>query len=143
MILIASVIERLLAETTLRQVQGALELAAAIRAQSVATPAAFVVPLTDQPGQDEAFTGQTLQRVRSRLSVVLVVDNKRDATGGAASDELERLRCAVRKALLGWAPPGFDSPLTAGPGNLIDLENGRAWWGDEYQIEHYWSSNDA
>ena len=142
MTLVQAVMSRLRAETELRQVQGALELAAAIKALSVATPGAFVVPLSDLPAQDEAFTGQTLQRVLSKYSVVLVVDNKRDSTGGAASDELEQLRQAVRTALLGWMPPGFEAPLTAGPGNLIDLDNGRVWWGDEFQIEHYWSSND-
>lgn len=140
MSLLEAVKARLKDQTTLRMVQGALELAAAIKAQSVATPAAFVVPMTDRPGADETFSGSVLQAVTTTLSIVLVLDNKRDGTGGAASDELELLRAVVRKALLGWVPAGFESPLTAGNGQLIDLDNGRVWWGDEFHIEHFWSS---
>lgn len=140
MTLIRFVIDRLQPATGLRQVQGALELAAALKAPSVATPAAFVVPMGDQPQADEAFSGSVHQQVRTRLAVVLVVDNKRDGTGGAASDELELLRTKVRQALLGWGPPGMDSPLTAGTGQLIDMDNGRVWWSDEYLIDHYWST---
>lgn len=135
-----AVIGRLQALTSLRQVQGALELSAAIKAPSVATPGAFVVPLSDLPRADEGFTGCVQQQVHSTLSIVLVLDNKRDGTGGAASSDLERYRSEVRTALLGWAPEGMDAPFTAGPGQLIDLDNGRVWWGDEYRIEHYWSS---
>lgn len=140
MTLIRAVIDRLLPATNLRQVQGALELAAALKAPSVATPAAFVVPMGDQPQPDEAFTGSVCQRVRTKVSIVLVVDNKRDGTGNAASDELELLRTKVRKALLGWGPPSMDSQFSAGPGLLIDMDNGRVWWADEYLIDHYWST---
>lgn len=140
MSLVNVVKQRLKAETSLRMVDGALELAAALKAPSVATPAAFVVPMADRPGADAAFSGSVLQAVETTLSIVLVLDNKRDSTGSAANDELERLRGEIRKALLGWAPDGVDSPLTAGRGQLIDLDNGRVWWGDEFRIEHYWSS---
>lgn len=138
--MIQAVIKQLVAKTSLRQVQGALELAAAIRAPSVATPSAFVVPMADMPRPDAGFTGSVLQQVASTVSIVLVLDNKRDGTGGAANSDLERYRNEVRGALLGWAPEGVDSPFTAGAGQLIDLDNGRVWWGDEYRIEHYWSS---
>ncbi len=140
MSLVEAVKTRLKAQTPLRMVQGALELAAALKAPSVATPAAFVVPMADRPGGDQAFSGSTLQAVNTTLAIVLVLDNKRDSTGNAANDELEKLRAEVRQALLGWAPDGFDSPLTAGKGQLIDLDNGRVWWGDQFHIDHFWSS---
>ncbi len=135
-------IARLQAETELRQVAGAMELAAALKAPSVATPAAFVVPLADRPAADEAFTGGVLQRVNTTVTVVLALDSKRDATGAAAGDALQQLRRQVRGALLGWTPEGATAPITAGPGALIDFDNGRLWWGDEYHIEQYWSSQE-
>lgn len=135
-------IARIKARTELRTVAGAMELAAALKAPSVATPAAFVVPMSDQPRDDEAFTGCVLQRVTSTVSVVLVLDSKRDATGAAAGDALQQLRHKVRQALLGWTPDGAEAPFTAGPGALIDFDNGRLWWGDQYQIQQLWSSDD-
>lgn len=138
--MIQAVIKQLVAKTSLRQVQGALELAAAIKAQSVATPAAFVVPMVDRPQRDECFTGNVQQLVNTTISIVLVLDNKRDSTGAAANPDLERYRKEVRAALLGWEAEGMDAPFTAGDGNLIDIDNGRVWWGDEYHTEHYWSS---
>lgn len=138
--IVQPVIDRLKASTSLRQVQGALELAAALKAQSVATPAAFVVPMVDRAKPDEGFTGSVLQLVTSTVAIVLVLDNKRDSTGAAANPDLERYRQEVRTALLGWVAEGMEAPITAGEGHLIDIDNGRAWWADEYHTEHYWSS---
>lgn len=140
--LLQPVIDRLRAQTTLRSVQGAVELAAALEASALATPAAYVVPMGDRPQADEGMTGGALQLVVSTLAIVLVVDNRRDATGAAAAADLEQLRVQVRRALLGWAPEGMDAPITAGRGQLIDLIDGRVWWGDEYHIEQYWSSDE-
>ena len=74
------------------------------------------------------------------VGVVFVIDNKRDGTGAAAFNDLEPLREAVRKQLLGWAPEGADAPFTAGAGQLIDMDGGRVWWGDDYLTEQLWSS---
>ncbi|MNT73130.1 hypothetical protein D3C72_2117990 [compost metagenome] len=76
------------------------------------------------------------------MGVVLVLDNKRDATGAAAAGDLEPLRHAVRKKLMGWTPEGAEAPFTAGSGQLIDMDGGRVWWGDDYLIEQYWSSDE-
>ena len=142
MSLVQAVIERLRSIPGVRSVQGALELAAALKAQAVATPALFVVPLRDSPRHDEEFTGQVMQQVQTTLGVVLVLDNKRDGTGAAAVGDLEPLRNAVRKKLMGWAPEGAEAPFTAGSGQLIDMDGGRVWWGDDYLIEQYWSSDE-
>lgn len=140
MSMVQQVIDRLKATPGVRQVQGAVELAAAISASNVATPTLFVVPMRDSAGRDQGFTGDVTQQVQSALAIVFVVDNKRDATGAAAINDLEPLRIAVRKQLLGWAPPGMDAPFTTSGGQLIDMASGRVWWGDDYLIDQLWSS---
>ena len=142
MSLVQAVIDRLKGIPGIRSVQGAVELAAALKAPVVATPGLFVVPLRDFPRRDEGFTGDVTQLVDSTFGVVLVIDNKRDATGAAAFNDLEPFREAVRKKLMGWTPPGAEAPFIAGSGQLIDMESGRVWWGDDFLIEQYWSSDE-
>ena len=141
MSLVQQIIDRLKGTTGVRSVQGAVELAAALNAQTLATPAVFVVPLRDQTRPDAGFTSGVIQQTLRTFGVVLVVDNKRDATGAAALNDLEPLRIAVRERLLGWAAEGAEAPFTASGGQLIDMDGGRVWWGDDYQTEQLWSSD--
>lgn len=125
----------------LRQVDGALELDAVLSGAVLpATPAAFVVLTTEQPAPDEGFSGGLIQRITSYWRVIFVIDNYADATGSAIAPQLQSLRVAVRRALLGWVPDAENGePLQADTCELIDVINGRTFWGDGYLINHYWS----
>lgn len=125
----------------LRAAGGAVELDALLSGQIYPTPpAAYVVLTAQRPAADEGFTGATVQRVTSHYLVVFVTQNFADATGSAIAPELQRLRAQVRKALLGWPPdPQTGEPVQAGDCELIDVINGHTFWGDAYQINHYWS----
>lgn len=125
----------------LRQVGGAMELDDVLTNDArIDCPAAFVVPLDDLPGGDEAFTGRVIQRVTGTVAIVLCLDNYRDELGEETLMDLNQLRVAVRKALLGWVPDAeTGEPVTAGSGRLMEFTGGRTWWADEYQIVYYWS----
>lgn len=124
----------------LRQVEGAIELDAVINGTTIASPAAFVVPLADVPQKDEGFTGRSMQLVIGTFAVLFVIDNQRSASGAAVVADLKALRAGVRKALLGWVPDEQGGePVWAGKGQLIDFINGRTWWADEFHLNHYWS----
>lgn len=127
----------------LRQIEGAIELDAALSSDAHAridTPAAFVVPLSDMPSDDESFSGQTIQQVVGSVAIVFCLDSYRDELGQAAAADLNALRVAVRRALLGWvADPDTGEPVRAGKGQLLDFGGGRTWWADEYDITYYWS----
>jgi len=132
------VIQRLKAMATgLRQVGGTADLDAAIDG-APATPAAYVMPLTDD-AQPSATTQVLRQTVLHRFAVVLVVNNRRDANGAAALSDLKPLRAALKTSLLGWVPDATTGEAVQyGAGRLLRLDaNGRLWWSDEFVYQTY------
>lgn len=125
----------------LKQVGGAIELDAIVSGAVVPiSPSAYVVLTGERADDDDGFTGRLMQRVTSAYTVVYVVQDYSDATGSAIAPELQRLRTAVRNALLGWVPdPDNGEPVRAAECALIDVINGTTIWGDGYLINHYWS----
>jgi len=120
----------------LKQVGAAAQFQAAVESNPRATPAAFVIPLSEDPGPS-TMADQVIQRVATSFGVVLVVKNLTDNKGVAASQDLEVLRKEVKAALLGWQPaPEFD-PLQRGRGVLLTFKDGHMWWQDIYLTTTY------
>jgi hypothetical protein len=125
----------------LKSIGGSADLDSAIAGQ-VFPPAAFVLPLTESASQNEML-GSTEQRITQTFSVVHVINNRRDAVGAAALDDLVALRTALRVALVGWVPDSTNGePVTYTGGRLLRLDgDGQLWWSDEFQlITDYWSA---
>ena len=124
-------------------------------------PCVAVLPIEDRldevlsPDLDE----EVVQRMKSRVATVVGVPAPNDLGGtkGRAADELMRHLASVRASLLGWAPGGpfpihppdlhenpaqpaagwmlvrgRPEPLVWERGRLLLMEDGRAWWQDEY-----------
>ena len=81
-----------------------------------------------------------LHEVTQRFGVLLVVSNRRDASGAAALVDLNALRLAVRTALIGWVPnPTEGEPVMYSGGALMRLDaDSRLWWTEEYELKTYW-----
>ena len=127
---------------------GLLDFAAA-RAK-LHTPCFAVMPVTDTAESNEAPDpdGPVFQRVTSTVTVVVGVSAPNDLGGlkGTGRDGLSPLVAASREMLMGWAPGGrFPRYVEAGAspaerwtslvlarGRLLAIEQGRAWWQDEY-----------
>ena len=127
---------------------GLLDFAAA--RSKLQTPCVAVLPVTDAAESNEAPDpdGPVFQRVTATVSVVVGVSAPNDMGGikGTAHDALTPLVAASRLALIGWAPggrfPQLVEPGAAPPerwtslvfrrGRLLAIEQGRAWWQDEY-----------
>lgn len=134
--MIAEVAARLTVEVAaLKQIGGAVEFEAASAGNPKATPAAFVVPLAEDPAPSD-LANTVIQRVRVSLGVVWAVKNVADPKGAAAQADLATLRAAGQAALLGWAPTDAE-PLERGAGRLLAFRDGVLWWQDVYQTNIY------
>jgi hypothetical protein len=134
--LIAEIASRLDSEVSaLKQIGGAAEFEAASTSSPNAVPAAFVIPLGEDPQPSEGGNF-ILQPVRVSVGVVWAVRNVADVKGAAAQGDLAPLRIAGGVALLGWSPTGAE-PLERGPGRLLGIKNNVLYWQDVYRTNIY------
>lgn len=127
-----SIIDRLKAQvSSLRFVGGAADLPTATE-EVKQTPAAFVIPLTETATANRDGTGSVTQQITARFGVLLAVQNLRDARGEAALTTLVPVRSAVREALVGWVPVGFEDPAEIVSGRILSLNDRVLWWQDDF-----------
>lgn len=128
------ILDRLKTQMTgFRLVGSAVDLDALADGAVPVTPAAYLIPLGEDGG-DNTLTGD-LQLLTVDFAVILTLANRRDASGAAAIGELESWRAKVRDALLGWTPDAetCSSPRFSG-GRVLHFGDGVLWWSDEYQV---------
>ena len=114
-------------------VRGAAALAAA--RSDHRRDAVYVAPLSDTAAPSRVI-GAMRQTVAARMGIVIAVDNSRDPRGEQAVSELERIREAVRDALLGWrGADGAWTPAEYRGGRLLRFEERTIWWQDEYEAQ--------
>jgi len=131
--MVTAIIERLAELHELRTVDTAAAYAA-LEAPPPAgrCPAAYVIELGDDAGENGIATGGVRQRLTESVGVVLILASVRDGRGAAASAELRPVRLAVRQALLGWAPDEAHDAITYLGGALVAAERGYVVWQDRY-----------
>ena len=136
--IVASVIERLTRECAglFALVEGAGELTE-VTDRLANSPAAFVVPTREISGDNERATGGVLQRTEIDFTVVIITDNRSDHRGGAAAADIDPLKAAVRKALIGWVPVGAEDLVTHVGGELSKSRGGSVWWEDTFATAAY------
>jgi len=139
---LSAIVARLKAQLTgVKDVGVVADLVAAATGM-VATPSAFVLPLADS-AVDIGMLSQTGEKIAQTFGVVHCINNRRDAKGGAALDDLKTLRLALRAALVGWVPDASNGEaVTFASGRLLQLDgDGRLWWQDEFELTtYYWST---
>lgn len=133
--MIAAIVARLRDQVgTLSLISGAADFQKAAEANPTATPAAYVLLLTERGGPPATFS-RTEQRVDAEIGIVLVTRNLADTKGAAAGTDMATLRAAVRTALLGWEDAGRD-PMEYGAGGLLAFRDGHMWWQDSYRTRY-------
>ena len=109
--MLQAVIDRLVSQVSaLRGVEGASEFSSAAERGITLTPWAYVIPITERAGPNQAATTVVLQTVIETFGVVLVWKDASDARGSKAAKQLETLRDSVRDAIQGWEPVTGYSP---------------------------------
>lgn len=126
--MIAAIIERLKAEASppFSIVEGSADLAALGSAQPNAMPAAYVF-VAEEAAEENSRVNAVLQRMEVDVSVVVITSNVSDAQGAAASVEIEGLKKAVRRALVGWQPEGAEDVITNVGSRLVRVRDSTVW----------------
>lgn len=120
--------------TGFRLVGTAVDLDAVLSGGVPVAPAAYLVPLSESGG-DNSISSDAIQELNVSFAVILVVSNRRDATGAAAVADLESFRALVRDALRGWSPDADTcGPVLFSSGRVLLFDDGLLWWTDEFQL---------
>jgi hypothetical protein len=118
-----------------RTVAGAAEYAALQAPPPAARcPAAYVIELADEAGQNSLATSAVRQRLTETFAVVMIVASVRDHRGEAAQALLQPVRAFCLQALVGWAPDGSHDAITYLRGRLVDASEGYVVWQAEFQV---------
>lgn len=134
--MIDAVIARLESSVTLlKMTGGAAQFQNAAETNPKVTPAAFVIPLGEDPSAS-AMGDLVIQRVTATIGVILVVRNVSDVKGEAARQDMDALRKAVKDILLGWQPTSEYDPLARGRSNLLLFKDMHMWWQDIYTTSY-------
>jgi len=135
--MIDATIARLRAEVpALKLVGGAADFQTAVERNPTVTPAAFVFPLEESPGENQ-MGNVVIQRVVAGVGIAFVVKNVSDVTGDAARQDLIELRQAVKERLLGWSPAAGHDPYERGNSGLLAFRDGHMWWQDVYRTAYF------
>jgi hypothetical protein len=119
----------------LKLVGGAAQFQNAAESLPKVTPAAFIIPLEENPS-GSAMGDLVIQRVAVTLGVILAVRNVTDTKGVAARQGMEALRAAVKAVLLGWQPTADYDPLERGRSGLLAFKDMHMWWQDIYTTSY-------
>lgn len=119
-----------------REVGGAAELAAARLQPPKRLPACYFLLTEDRAGRNTQVTPAVQQRISQVLSVVILNENKRDARGGLARDELTPLRNYLLDRLIGWSPAAGYDPFEKGGGKVIGFQDLVLWFKDDFLTSH-------
>ena len=97
-----------------------------------ACPAAAVLPLSEEAGENRTPKSGVLQLLTATIGVVIALPAPNDPGGAQARDALSETLSDTRALLAGWRPGGEHDPLGFRRGRLIEAEGGRVLWQDEY-----------
>ncbi len=115
-----------------KEVLGALDTAAL--KDYPQTPAAAVLPLTDDAAEDVAPKIGATQRYKSIIAVQTMLSAPNDRSGTRAHNELSEILGEVRALISGWKPPGSSEVMQFRRGRLLRVDGGRVEWRDEYEL---------
>jgi hypothetical protein len=112
------------------RVAGAANFSVLPESANLVVPAAYVIPLADQPSEQLSKNGYQ-QACRDEIAVVVVLSNRNDERGQTAAGSLQALRVEIFKALLGWQPAANYDAMQFEGGQLLHLDRARMY----YQLE--------
>jgi hypothetical protein len=116
------------------RVEGADDYDSALENNKFPAPCAYVVELEDS-GEPNTMTGVHRQRITTQIGVMMVVSNKRDATGSAAHSNLTIIREEVRAALAGWSPTDAE-PMNFLKGRSVKPYGANRFWASVFTTKY-------
>jgi len=119
------------------RVAGAAQFKILPEAANMLVPAAYVIPMDDNAGEQESKNGYQ-QTIRENFAVVVAVSNQADERGQTATVSLHAVRASIYRALLGWTPeedPERYGIIEYEGGALLALDRSRLWYQFEFAVD--------
>lgn len=113
------------------RIAGAAEYKRLPDSANLIMPAAYVVPLDDDAGEQTSANGYS-QIVRDSFAVIVVVSNTTDERGQAGYASVAAIRAALWAALLAWKPSVAHGPIQYEGGALLDMDRARLYYQFEF-----------
>lgn len=111
-------------------------------AANLRMPAGYVLPLDEQPADQESANGYQ-QTVREGFAVVVALSNKADERGQKPAVDLDDVRKALFRALLGFQPAADYDVIVFEGGQLLSLDRARLYYQFEFSVEYAVSTEDT
>lgn len=116
------------------RVAGAAEYKRLPETANLDMPAAYVIPLDENPEQAQSQNGYR-QVVRDSVAVVVVLANTADERGQGSITSVRAIRAELWAALLGWEPDADHGRIEYEGGQLLDLDRARLYYQFEFAAE--------
>lgn len=116
------------------RVAGAAEFSALPENAAVQTPSAFVIPLDDNPAENESLN-TVRQPLEDNFGVVVALSNLKDERGQGVSESVHLMRRELWRALLGWSPDHEYNGVFYQGGSLLKLDRARCWYRYDFAAE--------
>lgn len=123
------------------RVAGAAQFQMLPATTNLQVPAAYVIPLDDNPEDNRSATGYR-QRIADAFAVIVALSNTADERGQAAVGSVHAIRRELFKALLGWQVSDDYDGIEYDGGNLLSLDRARLWYQFEFSAAFEVGSDD-
>lgn len=117
-----------------QRVSGAAEFRPLSEVSKLSLPAAYVIPLHDETGEQKSQTDYW-QECTDGFSVVVALDNRLDELGlNSIDDAVHLVRRKLWRALLGWRPyPEYTNGIEYRGGVLLDMNRAILYYKFDFQ----------
>lgn len=109
------------------KVAGSAEFKMLDERTALAVPFAFIVPLDDQPEQNQSNVGYR-QKLTESFGVVVAVSNTLDEKGQSSVASMHGIRAALWAALIGWEVSDRHDAIVYEGGQLMGMDRARLWY---------------
>ncbi|MGL5344879.1 MAG: phage tail terminator protein [Plesiomonas sp.] len=116
------------------RVAGASEFKPLPESSSMTVPAAYVMPLDDNP-DDNCSQTDYWQELTDGFAVVVLLPNTADERGQHAVDSVDACRKALWSALLGWKPSAEYDGIVYEGGTLLAMDRARLYYQFEFSAK--------
>ncbi len=111
-------------------------------AANLRMPAAYVLPLDEQPQEQSSKNGYQ-QTIGERFAVVVAMSNVADERGQQPTVDLDTIRKALFRALLGFQLGEDYDVITFEGGELLHLDRARLYYQFEFSAEYAITTEDT
>jgi hypothetical protein len=126
---VKALIDRIKAEcgSFSNRVAGTAEFEDSVEKSDLAVPYAFVIPLSEEVGENVTAGSVITQMIDDRFGIIVCVSNTADPRGQAGGEALDDLRTELLDALLGWEPDASHVGMEYRGGRHLAMNRARLW----------------